>query len=48
MKVIDPPHPILKHPNIVKYKGYDKSPEYLYIILELVNQCLCVENPNNN
>ncbi|KAH9831359.1 kinase-like protein [Rhodofomes roseus] len=24
----------LNHPNIVKYKGFEKTPEYLYIILE--------------
>ena len=24
----------LQHPNIVKYKGFVKTPEYLYIILE--------------
>ncbi|GJE91912.1 Pkinase domain-containing protein [Phanerochaete sordida] len=24
----------LNHPNIVKYKGYEKTPEFLYIILE--------------
>ena len=26
----------LKHPNIVKYKGFEKTRDYLYIILEYV------------
>jgi serine/threonine protein kinase len=28
---------LLQHPNIVKYKGFVKTPEYLYIILEYVS-----------
>jgi hypothetical protein len=27
-------HPLRQHPNIVKYKGSEKTRDYLYIILE--------------
>ena len=32
----DPRLTYIQHPNIVKYKGFVKTKEYLYIILEYV------------
>lgn len=38
------PHIKFKHPNIVKYKGFEKTREYLYIILEYASTIVAVNS----